>query len=471
MPLFAACTAMPPEGERIRVERIEEALLPMARTALGAGQATTARRLYSRLLEVDPDSTGARMGLGDVALADRRPGQAATWYLAAVAHAVEPAERHAALLSHGRAALADADIDAARHSFSRLTNPAENASRLHAAWGFNGTGVILLLEGKSVEAVTAMERAVLLDPDEPRFRANLARAAKIAASYPVPASTSGAVVRMPTPQQDDPLGSPAADGIDTPMALPGSTQATEAGGQPETSAPSSLEAFAVDASDPVPPDPRNEPPPSPPVKPIASDDEPEQQIKVPEPRSMPPQSPAPQEIGASPRVPAGAFYVRTEGGDYLQVGAYAVEGHATEAAAALRDTTGLPVRVERALRNGRLLYRVHVGPVPPHGLPEHLASALDIDDVDGASEGTGTEAGAPEVVREGSAIYVGAAQFAEYAPAEAFARRLRARTGHPVELAKVSLGGSPSVFRVRVGPVPKAPQALIDEIARIRASD
>ena len=445
---------MPPEGERLRVERIEQALLPMARTALDAGQAATARRLYSRLLEVDPDSIGARMGLGDVALADRDPGQAATWYLAALAHAVAPAERHAAMLSHGRAALADADVEAARQSFLRLTDPAENASRSHVAWGFNGTGVILLLQGKPVEAVAAMERAVLLDPGEPRFRANLARAARIAASYPV----------TPTTRDN------AVDGVAD--AAPGEVH--EVVGQPAPSAPSSLEEFAVNPSDPLPPAaPDSEPPVAFPPRTVATGDEPEREVEATrQPETLPPQAPAPHDIDATRALPAGAFYVRTEDGDYVQVGAYAVEGHATETAAALRDTTGLPVRVERALRNGRLLYRVHVGPVPPKGLPEHLAGALGID-AGGVSGGARASTGAPlpEVVVEVGAAYVEAAQFTDYADAEAFARRLRTGTGHPVELAKVSLGGSPSVYRVRVGPLPHVPPELIEEIARIRSSD
>ncbi|MDE0422917.1 MAG: SPOR domain-containing protein [Gammaproteobacteria bacterium] len=480
MPLFAACTVMPPQGERIRVERIEQALLPMARTALDAGQATTARRLYSRLLEADPGSADARIGLGDVALANRELAQAATWYLAAVAHAVAPAERHAALLSHGRAALADADVEAARESFSRLADPEEDASRTHAAWGFNGTGVILLLEGKPAEAVIAMERAVLLDPGEPRFQANLARAARIAASYPVEPSTTAAFAPT-TPQRDDPSTLAPSDDAGAAMTHTESAQAIEAVGQSTRAAPNSLEGALLDAATRVPPAPvpetapaeapapAAEPPPESATIPVATDVEPEQEIGAPKPATLPPRAPVPQDIEASPPVPAGAFYVRTEDGDYLQVGAYAVEDHATQTAAALRDTTGLPVRVERALRNGRLLYRVHVGPVPPKGLPEHLAGALGMEVIEGVPEGTGARR--PQVVVEAGATYVEAAQFTDYADAEAFARRLRAGTGHPVELAKVSLGRSPSVYRVRVGPVAEAPPALIDEIARIRASD
>lgn len=479
MPLFAACTAIPPEGERLRVERIEQALLPMARTALDAGQATTARRLYSRLLEADPASADARIGLGDVALANRELAQAATWYLAAVAHAAAPAERHAALLAHGRAALADADIEAARQSFSRLTDPAENASTSHAAWGFNGSGVILLLEGKPADAVAAMERAVLLDPDERRFQANLARAAKIAASYPVEPSTTTIAPPTPVPQREDPSTLPSHD-TDTGTAHAESPPADEPVGQPVSSVPSSLEGFTLDAAGRIPPETAptdapataTAPQPAPVTKLVEADDEPAGQVEAPKPEASPPQAPVPLDLKASLPVPEGAFYVRNEDGDYLQVGAFAVESHATEVAAALRDTTGLPVRVERSLRDGRLLYRVHVGPVPPQGLPGRLTSALGIDDVDGMFERTGTAtATAPQVVVDDGATYVEAAEFAEYAIAEELARRLRSRTGHPVELAKVSLGGSPSVYRVRVGPLPDAPPDLVAEIAQIRASD
>ena len=467
----------------MRVERIEQALLPMARTALDAGQVGTARRLYSRLLEADPESADARMGLGDVALADRDVAQAATWYLAAVTQADGPATRHAALLAHGRAALADADVEAARESFSRLTDPAENASRSHAAWGFNGIGVIRLLEGKPAEAVVAIERAVLLDADEPRFHANLTRAARIAASYPVEPS-AGAVVRVPTPDRDDPLTSPSSDGAEA--------QTVDASVPQDADRPGSLEAFALGASSTSQPEPESEtalteapgpdtepppvpqpvPQPVPPPSPAAGGGEQEREAAPPAPATLRRPPPDPPSGEAPQPFPEGAFFVRTEGGDYLQVGAYSIEAHAMETAAALRETTGLPVRVERALRDERLLYRVHVGPVPTDALP-NLASARQAEaafelPADGTDAATNV---VPRIAVEGGKTFLEVAEYEDYAAAEALVRRLRDGTGHPVELSKVSRGGSPSVYRVRVGPVPGAPPTLIEEIARIRENE
>ena len=188
--LLAACTATTPHGDRLRVARIENAVLPMATSALATGQIETARRLYQRLLEFDPESVDARMGLGDVALADREAAQAATWYLAAVAYADAPPQRQAALLAHGRAALAAGDLDAAGTSFGHLIDPRENASRAEVAWGYNGIGLVNLLAGNPREAVAALEQAVRRAPDEPRFQANLDRALRIVANYVTPETPS-----------------------------------------------------------------------------------------------------------------------------------------------------------------------------------------------------------------------------------------------------------------------------------------
>ena len=181
--LFPACTMMPSENERLRVARIENAVLPMADAALEAGQLETARRLYTRLLDVDSQSVDARIGLGDVALAERAPARAANWYQAATMYAERPDRLHSALLAHGRAALTAGDLEGAQMSFARLTDPEQRASKTHVAWGFNGMGVVSLLQGKPHGAVTALERAVLAEPYEPRFQNNLTRALRIAAEY------------------------------------------------------------------------------------------------------------------------------------------------------------------------------------------------------------------------------------------------------------------------------------------------
>ena len=103
--LIGSCSVLPNESDSLRIKRVEEAVLPMARIALEAEQTETARRLYLRLLDVDPDSVTARMGLGDIAVARRDSAGATRWYALAAAHARRPEERHPALLAHGRAAL------------------------------------------------------------------------------------------------------------------------------------------------------------------------------------------------------------------------------------------------------------------------------------------------------------------------------------------------------------------------------
>ena len=204
--LVPACSLMPAKSEHVRARQMEDAVLPMAATALETGQVETARRLYRRLLDIDPESMPARMGLGDVALQERDTAAAARWYLSALTRAGEPEDRRRALLAHGRAALAAGQLEAARESFTRLTEPGENAPRASVAWGHNGTGLTLLLEGDLHGAVAAMERAVLRAPEEQRFRANLDRALAMLSEFPAPEVSSNDrqdVDVPPVGQRDD----------------------------------------------------------------------------------------------------------------------------------------------------------------------------------------------------------------------------------------------------------------------------
>ena len=219
--LLPACSLMPPQSEHIRARQMEDAVVPMAATALEAGQLETARRLYRRLLVVDADSVQARMGLGDVAMREQETEAAARWYSSALVRADEPAERHAALLAHGRAALAAGQLEAARTSFTRLADPDENASRSSAAWGHNGVGLTLLLEGDLRGGVAAMERAVLQAPEEERFRGNLDRALAILRDLPAsgaPGEDSIASLGRPSTDRIEPDPPAAAPVSDTPPA-------------------------------------------------------------------------------------------------------------------------------------------------------------------------------------------------------------------------------------------------------------
>ncbi len=201
--LLPACTLMPPEGEQLRVRQMENAVLPMASAALESGQVETARRLYQRLLGVDPASVTARMGLGRVALREHEPAAAARWFLAALSHAEEPEQRHEALLAHGRAALAASQVEAAGESFARLVEAKDNPRRANLAWGHNGVGLTRLLSGDLPGAVASLERAVLLAPEEHRFQGNLDRALAMQEGFPAPgragedAPSPGRVGRQP----------------------------------------------------------------------------------------------------------------------------------------------------------------------------------------------------------------------------------------------------------------------------------
>ena len=205
---LVGCSLMPQNSGNLRIDEVQRALLPMASVALDTGQLETAKRLYQRLLDVDPDSFDARMGLGDVAFKARRSTDAARWYLAALANASAPSQRHEALLWHGRAALEDGQIEAARRSFQQLVDQRENAPAINVAWGHNGIGLTLLLDGDLVGAIDAMEQAVQRAPDEKMFADNLDRALgmlaelRVESTAPVAplASSSPAAVAEPAPR-------------------------------------------------------------------------------------------------------------------------------------------------------------------------------------------------------------------------------------------------------------------------------
>lgn len=171
-----ACSLLSPRADHAGATTVAGAVLPVARTALDAGQVETARRLYQRLLDVDPESFQARMGLGEVAQQKRDAAQAARWFLAALAYARTVPQRHDALLHHGRAALDAGHLESAAGSFARLTDPQEAAATEYVAYGLNGVGLTRYFNGDLRGAVTLMERAVETLPGDQKLRGNLALA-------------------------------------------------------------------------------------------------------------------------------------------------------------------------------------------------------------------------------------------------------------------------------------------------------
>ena len=165
------------------IEEVEKALLPIASAALDAGQMHTAQRLYRRLLDVDPESFTARMGLGNIAFKERRSEDAARWYRAARAKAVQTEDLHEALLSHGRAALETGKLEEARNSFERLAAEDGTAPTVSVAWALNGIGLTRLLEGNLPAAVRHMEQATRKLPSERKFAENLDRAYRMLVEY------------------------------------------------------------------------------------------------------------------------------------------------------------------------------------------------------------------------------------------------------------------------------------------------
>ncbi len=356
--LTGGCTVLPSQNDAVRIQRVEEAVLPMARVALEAEQTETARRLYLRLLEVDPNSVGARMGLGEIAVARRDSAEAARWYAAAVSQATQAEERHAALLAHGRATLAAGDLEAARKSFSRLTSSKENAPAATAAWGLNGLGLVALLEGDIRGAIRFMEQAVLLAPDEKMLADNLSRALDMSAGIAPESARADEMDNMamaPSPAPSPDEQPPASTDDATAVAV--EKDVLEVGAAVE-----SLRRDPGSRRDVVTREER-----------VEEDGEP-----VGEPFGEPVGEPDDGRIDKSDLRP----YAIEVGGQYfVRIGVYAMEAAAQDFASELRRITTESVDVsEFGMGDGRdavKLYRVLIGPIESRAGLAELVETLE----------------------------------------------------------------------------------------------
>lgn len=506
MAFAAGCSLVPADGGRLRIEEVERALLPMASVAVDTGQLETAGRLYQRLLEVDPESFEAHMGLGDVAFKGRRSDEAARWYLGALTVSAEPDERHEALLWHGRAALEAGRLAESRRSFQQLTEAREQAPARSVAWAFNGVGLTRLLEGDLPAAVAAMRWAVRHAPNEPMFAENLDRA-----------------LAMLGEQQQRPLRQAGRRVAERPRTMAQSTPPTVAELVPETP-----RAIPAQPPQPVPAPPSAAPPaPSPPppmTRPASStrNEAPEDAVAAAVPAVPPPlpAQPAPtpdattggaQRVGAPaapavdwvgerataavrPRPPAAtgrgtASVVRVGGQAFVQVGAFERFAAADAASKQLADVTGAHALVALS----RSLYRVRIGPLTSQATLDAVTRALagngyvvqDVPpaprtDVPEAAQ-PGTDAGTGEktrvawqnvagdalpatagatppaattglVVEEGGQRFVQLGAFATREKARELASRVRELTTAPVQIDAVQRRGE-TLHRVRVGPL------------------
>ncbi len=366
--LIGGCSVLPNEGDALRVKRVEEAVLPMARVALEAEQIETAKRLYLRLLDVDPGSVKARMGLGDIAVERRDSAEAARWYAAAVAHARRADERQEALLAHGRAALSGGALEAARKSFSRLTSPREGAPSPSVAWGLNGLGLVALLEGDIRAAIGLMEQAVLLAPEESRLSDNLSRALDLSAGM-APESASADQLRGMAAEPDSARLGDGRDARESARESPPATIRKDAGRK----------------ADPRPTEAER---PRPGAETVRVEDEtPDETIgEVDRTRAeRERQGPGSDDPGVDGRgidkSELRPYAIKVGGEYYVRIGAYAIPDAARAVASELgRVTTELVDVVEFGMGNGRnavRLYRVLVGPIATEAGLIELVAALD----------------------------------------------------------------------------------------------
>ncbi|MDE0062039.1 MAG: SPOR domain-containing protein [Gammaproteobacteria bacterium] len=493
--LVQACTLMPAKGEQLRARQMENAVLPMAATALDSGQLETARRLYRRLLDVDPASVSARMGLGRVALREQEPAAAARWFLSAVNHAEEPAHRHDALLAHARAALAAGQVEAAGHSFGRLIDAEDKPPRATEAWGHNGVGLTRLLSGDPHGAVASLERAVLLAPEEGRFQGNLERALALQAGFPIPdrpgeeagPDTGSASV----PPAQAPVASPAA-----PARRPHATEAPEPPRSPRPSTVASTESsrasdpLAAETTDPSPapdspalatngPTPGSGPsavattasPPAP-GEPNDSDRmETEATDRHGETRMQPApnRSPSLDTGRATPRsngsrVPEPA--TKREPFEAQDENVSSVAGSRLREAGAEAKPEPESSRARNAQADADIRASLNAEADPGStGSPDSNADP----DADGSAVGpVAAMDNSVLVVTEIGGQYLQFGAYAKRDRAEAVAARLRPLTGHPITLSETSDSNGRTLHRVRIGPVP-ADGALSEAISALES--
>ena len=495
---------------------MEDAVVPMAATALEAGQLETARRLYRRLLVVDADSVQARMGLGDVAMREQETEAAARWYSSALVRADEPAERHAALLAHGRAALSAGQLEAARTSFTRLADPAENASRSSAAWGHNGVGLTLLLEGDLRGGVAAMERAVLHAPEEERFRGNLDRALAILRDLPASATetTTDAVVEGIAEGIVEDTGEGASrDVVDHPpdkTTFPDETEPLPNGienapveiaeienAQIENAQIENIEIenaeienaeienaeienfeienaeIAIEIEEVVdtalPMDSAEgsttratESTPTREDAPAIAEMEAPRAVSPPPP--VQPLLPEPP-VGGNLNSRTRAYVVTEDGMHFLQFGAFSERANAETLVALITGLTEQRVRItDTETGAGARLHRVRVGPIASEQVLLETMATFEAGGYSMANPLQSSAPRAPEAgLEDGSTMailvraegeqFLQAGAFAERSTAEAVAGELRELTELPVRISVVDRADDPPLHRVRVGPI------------------
>ena len=461
--LAAACSLVPRANDHLEMAPVVGAVLPVAKTALDAGQLETAKRLYRRLLDVNPQSFQARMGLGEVAHQRRDGAEAMRWFLAALAHAKTVTQRHDALLHHGRAALDAGQLEHAQSSFARLTDPQEAATNEYVAYGLNGVGLTLLLSGDVRTAVTLMEQAVERLPGDQNLRRNLSRALELLAE------------QVATSNASDLGGGAAGQAQTTPGPGAPPKRELQAAADRIERAVARFEEAAERLTDA--PTRNSAAPPSP--SPSSSQDAPPAQAPPPPAQAPPPPAQAPPpppatEADVTPFAPAAGeltgFLVHETDGPFVQMAAYATAAKANALADRLRRVTEHPVRVAEK----RGLHRVRIGPVPTQEALRALVGVLrdagyggvrmaarqDGDNVDGAetpaNRGTRPTPPAPLqafVVTAGGETFLQVGAFGARAKAAARADELRGLVATPIRVVEGVLPSGKLVHRVRFGPL------------------
>ena len=505
--LFVGCSLMPQNSGDLRIDEVQRALLPMARVALDTGQLETAKRLYQRLLEVDPESFDARMGLGNVAFKDRRSTDAARWYLAALTSASNASERYDALLWHGRSALDDGQLQEARRSFQALVDERESAPATSVAWALNGIGLTLLLDGDILGAIKAMEQAVQQAGDEKMFADNLERALNMLADLRAGAGDDSVATLSPTPSEivpeapQAPAQPPVAATEPPAVTEPPAADLTEPTLPPETETvePNSQVAAVEEASEDVAeqaevrdekitepaavadqsvlqPPPAVQDPSSETAATAQQGDETAatvDQVSIadaPEPSEPPTALPSTSTppLPAPPPPPTEAGYVLQSGdGSLVQMGAFAVRSSAEAFAKGVGEATDAPIEVVES--NG--FYRVLIGP---------LASEAALDAVEGDLARQGyyiARDSAPAtaedrfvmpqsgfVLVEDDQRFLQLGAFEARGSADNLADKLAEVTGDAVAVAESRRNGVP-IYRVRIGPF-----ASDDELAEMVAT-
>ena len=461
--LIGSCSARPNESDALRIKRVEEAVLPMARIALEAEQMGTAKRLYLR-----PLVAGGLNGLVEAPIPKAHPARDTG------EREEQPADDHAG--SDGRQmdrsdlrpfaikvggeyfvrigvyAIESAAQDLASE-LRRVTTELVDVTEFGMGNGSNAVRLYRVLIGPIASRASLIELVETLEG----MGSGAARVPPSGASGSEPA---GAL--EPAPSSEQSKAGPELVEVfvesvgNNTDATPTRAQQVQAVLQPAPGGENSVATSGVAGE-----------------MPSAEDIDPETSA---------------EHAGSSPSVGDNRAASLSGNGredpedapQFLQVGAFAVRSSAEALAAEVGSVARASVRiVEAELANGETIHRVQVGPIGSRRMMTEFSRMLSsrgygtvrvLPESPATDSATGSAgevpprqplpSGSPQrrvkafIVHEDGRRFLQMGAYAVRLAADALASELRGQIDTEVRITEVLRGSGDSMYRVRIGPIP-----------------